>query len=538
MATDEWNVDLDDSNVSKDLGLADVDLTGSLARPGFSSMKPQHSVGVATSTKLAKITTGTVLAGGDDGWEVNPDDVKLTSKIGKGAFGVVYKGKLHGKDVAVKKLLNQDLSPETMADFKKEVAIMSKLRHPNVLLFMGASTKPGSLMIVTALMPRGSVYDLLHDEANPLPFKRRMKFAKQAALGMTWLHCAKPPFIHRDLKTGNLLVDENWNVCVCDFGLAHVKTHGDKGVRGSYGSIGTPLWMAPEVLLDKPYDTSADVYSFGIVLWELLTCKDPFPGIDTFSMMLDEVVQKQKRPEIPPECPTRLKKLIQACWDADPKRRPAFEKILPLFDEIIVDSIIKDKHGRQMWKKAFLTKDELKEQVSWKQFVIALTSYWKEKIPRDPDDLRFKCLKALLADNTKEMVTMEAFGRMLEWFGPMTGMDLLDRVMDLLKKSWFHGEISAEEAEKALENQKKGAFLVRFSARDPGSFAITALGSGGKVKHFRVYHKPNLKYLIGKTECDSLDQIITKYHKDLQLRTPAPGSPFEELFSKQKAPVN
>ena len=447
-------------------------------------------------------------------WELEPEDIKVGKKLGSGAFGEVFRGKLFGKEVAVKKLINQDLDPDSLNSFKKEVQIMAKLRHPNVLLFMGASTKPGDLMLVTELMPKGSVYDLMHDKNNQLSFKRRMKMAKQAALGMNWLHCSKPPFIHRDLKTSNLLVDDGYNVKVCDFGLSHVKSHGDKGVRGSYGSCGTPLWMAPEVLLNKPYDESVDVYSFGIVLWELLTQEDPFPDIDTFSMMLDQVVNNNYRPKIPDYCPTRLKQLIEACWNGDPSKRPTFEKMIPLFNQIIVDSIIKDKHGRGLWKKQFMTKDNLLESVTWKQFVIGLTTYFKEKLPKNPDDVRYLCLHALIADNKEEMVTIEAFGRFLEWFGPVETLDgILDRVVNLLKKSWFHGEISSQEAETLLGKEKKGTFLVRFSARDPGSYAITTVSSSQKIKHFRVYHKPGLKYLIGKTECDSLEDIINKYHK-------------------------
>jgi serine/threonine protein kinase len=471
-------------------------------------------------------------------WELEPDSIKLGKRLGSGAFGEVYKGKLYGKEVAVKKLLNQNLDGDSLSSFKKEVTIMSKLRHPNVLLFMGACTEPGNLMIVTELMTSGSVYDLLHDKSVSLTFKRRMKIAKGAALGMNYLHCTKPPFIHRDLKTSNLLVDENFNVKVCDFGLSHAKASSGKGVRGSYGSCGTPLWMAPEVLLNKPYDESADVYSFGIVLWELLTQDDPFPEIDTLNMMLDQVVNGNHRPTMPDTCPTRLKQLIEACWQGDPGKRPPFEKVIPLFNQIIVDSIVKDKHGRAMWKKQFMNKDTLLEQVPWSKFVFGFTAYFKQKVPSNPDDVRFLSLHALVTNAKNEEVSIESFGRFLEWFGPIDSLDgVLDRVVNLLKKSWFHGEISADDAERLLKQEKKGTFLVRFSARDPGSYAITTVSDTNKIKHFRVYHKPGLKYLIGKTECDTLEDIIGKYHKDLYLKIACPGSPFEEIFRPQSQKV-
>eukprot|EP01095_Lingulamoeba_sp_RSL-Kostka_P001906 TRINITY_DN126_c1_g1_i1.p1 TRINITY_DN126_c1_g1~~TRINITY_DN126_c1_g1_i1.p1 ORF type:complete len:324 (+),score=123.75 TRINITY_DN126_c1_g1_i1:92-1063(+) len=306
------------------------------------------------------------------------------------------------------------------------------------------------------------------------------------------------------------------------------------GTVGNYGAIGTPLWMAPEVLLNKEYDESADVYSFGIVLWELLTGKNPFPQVDSFNAMIDLIVNNDARPEIPDTCPERLAVLIQACWDSEPANRPTFTEIVPQFDAIIVDAIINDKNGRRLWSKYFM-KDKLRETVSWKNFVIAFTNLFKSRAPKNPDDTRWKCLKALLTDSN-EKVSVEQFSRILEWFGPLEGLDILDRVEDVLKKEWFHGEISSSDSEKKLSREKKGTFLVRFSSRDPGCYAISVVSQGGRLKHYRIYHKPGLDYLIGKSECDSLETIIEKYRKDLYLKYPCPGSPYEEIFSTD--PVN
>lgn len=504
----------------------------------WASVKLKFDSQKSTKTSLALSST---LAGGQERdeayrWQIDPSEVELGRKLGKGAFGTVFKGKLRGKEVAVKKLHVQDLDEDALEDFKAEVEIMSKLRHPNVVLFMGCCLQPGQYMMVTELMPKGSVYDLLRDKANPLSFKQRMAMARDAALGMNWLHCSKPPFIHRDLKTQNLLVDDNWNVKVADFGLSHIKKHGERGLRGSYGAIGTPLWMAPEVLQNKPYDESADVYSFGIVLWELLTQEDPFPEIESFSAMIDTVVGDQRRPEIPEKCPSKLKELIEVCWSPDASVRPTFADIIPQFNEIIVDGIITDEMGRKMWKKYFL-KDKLRDVVSWRNFVIGLTNIFKQRMPKDPDDTRWKCLKALVCD-AKEKVTIEQFSMILDWFGPMQDLDsFLDSIEDLLKKTWFHGDISSTEAEQRLANEKKGTFLVRFSSRDPGCYAISTMSQGGRLKHFRIYHKPGLDYLIGKTECPSLEAIVTKYHKELFLKTACPGSKFQSIFNTNKKNV-
>jgi hypothetical protein len=129
------------------------------------------------------------------------------------------------------------------------------------------------------------------------------------------------------------------------------------------------------------------------------------------------------------------------------------------------------------------------------------------------------------------------WSKLLEWFGPMETLDqLLGNIVDLLGKPWFHGYMSSEQAEKALKKHKKGFFLVRFSASDPGAFAITSLAKDGKLKHYKILHKPGLSYLIGQIEATSLDEIVTKYRKDLYLKHPCPGWPYEELFHGSRTP--
>merc|ERR1712137_929037 len=494
---------------------ADLDVKGSTPRKALDSS-------ISATIERATLLDGPINC------DINPNEIEVGKKLGKGAFGTVYKGKLHGKDVAIKKLHVTNLDAEAQEDFKAEMMIMSKLRHPNVVLFMGSCMQPDNYMMITELMPRGSLYDILHDKNIQLSFKK-MKMAKDAALGMNWLHCSKPVFIHRDLKTQNLLVDTNWTVKVADFGLSHIKKHETPGTGGSYGSIGTPLWMAPEVLQNKEYDESADVYSFGIVLWELFTQREPFEDIESFSMMIDSVVAEQKRPEIPKECPKKLRKLIEICWDADPKKRPKFSQMIPAFDSIILEAVIIDEMGRKLWKKYFLGQ-KLREKVSWKNFTIALTSIFKTNLPKDTQDARWKCLKTLLVDKSGK-VSMEQFARILEWFGPMNDLtEFLVNIEGLLKRPWFHGEISSSDAEKKLTDEPKGTFLVRFSARDPGCYAISVVGSKNAMKHYRVHHRAGGPYVISNIECPKLEDFITTHGKSLGLKEMCPGSPFESIF--------
>jgi len=143
--------------------------------------------------------------------------------------------------------------------------------------------------------------------------------AIDAAKGMEYLHSLQ--IMHRDLKSKNMLVDRYNNVKLCDFGLCKVKTN-----DLNTGGLGTISWMAPEVLSHENYSEKADVYSFGVILWELLTCEEPFNDVPIFSVPV--MVTKGERPPIPKDCPSLFKKLIKSCWSQSPKSRPDFKNII------------------------------------------------------------------------------------------------------------------------------------------------------------------------------------------------------------------
>ncbi|CAN4088796.1 unnamed protein product [Withania somnifera] len=183
--------------------------------------------------------------------EIPFGEITLGERIGLGSYGEVYRGEWHGTEVAVKKFLDQDLTGESLEEFKSEVMIMKRLRHPNVVLFMGAVTRPPNLSIVTEFLHRGSLYRLIHRSNNQLDERRRLRMALDAARGMNYLHNCTPAIVHRDLKSPNLLVDKNWVVKVCDFGLSKIK---HSTFLSSRSTAGTAEWMAPEVLRNEPSD--------------------------------------------------------------------------------------------------------------------------------------------------------------------------------------------------------------------------------------------------------------------------------------------
>ncbi|XVE53904.1 hypothetical protein DITRI_Ditri03aG0039600 [Diplodiscus trichospermus] len=173
-------------------------------------------------------------------WEIPWEHLQIGERIGIGSYGEVYRADWNSTEVAVKKLLDQDFSGDALVQFKCEVEIMLRLRHPNVVLFMGAVTRSPHFSILTEFLPRGSLYKLLHRPNPQLDEKRRMRMALDVAKGMNYLHTSHPTIVHRDLKTPNLLVDKNWVVKVCDFGLSRMKHHTFLSSKSTAGTVVLP----------------------------------------------------------------------------------------------------------------------------------------------------------------------------------------------------------------------------------------------------------------------------------------------------------
>ncbi|KAL6208015.1 hypothetical protein ACLB2K_018967 [Fragaria x ananassa] len=257
-------------------------------------------------------------------WEILWEDLQIGERIGIGSYGEVYHADWNGTEVAVKKFLDQDFSGDALVQFRCEVEIMLRLRHPNVVLFMGAVTRPPHFSILTEFLPRGSLYRLLHRPNSQLDEKRRMRMALDVAKGMNYLHTSNPTVVHRDLKSPNLLVDKNWNVKVCDFGLSRTKHH---TYLSSKSTAGTPEWMAPEVLRNELANEKCDVYSFGVILWELTTCCIPWKGLNPMQVV-GAVGFQNRRLEIPDDVDPVVAEIICDCWQTEPNLRPSFSQLM------------------------------------------------------------------------------------------------------------------------------------------------------------------------------------------------------------------
>lgn len=258
-----------------------------------------------------------------DVWEIDVKLLKYEYRICGGSYGDLYKGTFCTQDVAIKALKDEYLNENVQREFAQEVYIMRKIRHKNVVQFIGACTRPPNLCIVTEFMAGGSVYDFLHTQKGHFDVPTILKTAIHVSKGMNYLH--ENNIIHRDLKSANLLMDENGIVKVSDFGVARVQNK--TGVMTA--ETGTYRWMAPEVIEHKHYNHKADVFSFGIVLWELLTKKLPYANLTPLQAAIG-VVQKGLRPAIPKHAHPEIVELLERCWQQDPSSRPEFSEIITI----------------------------------------------------------------------------------------------------------------------------------------------------------------------------------------------------------------
>ncbi|KAL4124217.1 hypothetical protein PRIC2_010054 [Phytophthora ramorum] len=255
------------------------------------------------------------------------ENLTFEKALSKGASGEVWVCEYAGQKVAAKRLLQtKEAKAEDVHEFAQEIELNASLDHPNVGAFIGVAwSSLNNLSMVIEYFPLGDLQRYLKRNADLLSWARdKIHMAIGVASALEYLHSRSPPIIHRDLKSKNILLTRQLEAKVIDFGVSRGRLD-----NTMTAGVGTPFWTAPEILEGKRYSEQADIYSFGVVLSELDTCKIPFH--DCISSkgkkakpfhILKEVMAGTLRPSFSADCPPRIRRVGVACCQQDPARRP------------------------------------------------------------------------------------------------------------------------------------------------------------------------------------------------------------------------
>lgn len=225
------------------------------------------------------------------------EDLHVGKVLGSGGFGAVYRGTYHGQEVAIKKLhlIDGQVTEEQKREFQKEVTNLANLRHPRLVSLIGAAYAAPSLMIVTEFMPNGSLYEALHQRKLALELVKRFKIATQVSEGVSFLHSKQPPFVHRDLKSMNVIMDFELNAKLCDFGLTQSmeKTHISR--RDNEG--GSPRYMAPELFDSRGKITEkVDIWALGCLIVEVISSRLPHEECTSIQQVMRKTLVQKELP--------------------------------------------------------------------------------------------------------------------------------------------------------------------------------------------------------------------------------------------------
>ncbi|XP_047058604.1 serine/threonine-protein kinase A-Raf-like [Lolium rigidum] len=277
-----------------------------------------------------------------DRWTVDRSKLLIGPRFAAGAHSRLFNGIYMEVPVAVKFIRQPDeqedaeLALQLEKQFNTEIATLSRLQHRNVIKLIGACSSPPVFCVITEFLPGGSLRAFLHkQEHKSLPLDKIISVGLDIANGMAYIH--SQGVVHRDVKPENIIFDAEWCAKIVDFGIACEEAYCDPLANDP----GTFRWMAPEMMKHKPYGRKVDVYSFGLILWEMLTGSVPYEDLTPFQAAF-AVFDKNVRPAIPSSCPAALRVLIEQCWALQVDKRPEFFQIVQLLEKF---KMVQDRDG-------------------------------------------------------------------------------------------------------------------------------------------------------------------------------------------------
>ncbi|XP_066508988.1 ephrin type-B receptor 1 [Hoplias malabaricus] len=270
--------------------------------------------------------------------EIDVSTVKIEEVIGAGEFGEVYKGrlKLPGKReiyVAIK-TLKAGYSEKQRRDFLSEASIMGQFDHPNIIRLEGVVTKSRPVMIVTEFMENGALDSFLRQNDGQFTVIQLVGMMRGIAAGMKYL--SEMNYVHRDLAARNILVNSNLVCKVSDFGLSRYlqEDTSDPTYTSSLGGKIPVRWTSPEAIAYRKFTSASDVWSYGIVMWEVMSFGER-PYWDMSNQDVINAIEQDYRLPAPMDCPTALHQLMLDCWQKDRNTRPRFTDIVNTLDKLI-----------------------------------------------------------------------------------------------------------------------------------------------------------------------------------------------------------